>query len=199
MSRKRVGWKFVTAFQIANDRGTVLNLTDTSPAMLAYRLRTSWMQRNLKGARQSLKMDPDIGIDFEFSRKIMQDRILTSRVVSSFWGTFATRSGRRSGCTTSAMTCRRAASGVGTIGTTSTIGSSDAAAPRTCGANFWSQETWTSYRRTGTWSLAAKSCLGFLPRALQDSVIISTTATLLTGGLWVSTLRARCSTPTVSA
>ncbi len=40
-ARSRVGWRFVAPFQMVDGGSEVANLADTSPAMVAHRLRTA--------------------------------------------------------------------------------------------------------------------------------------------------------------
>ncbi len=79
LSLRRLGWTFVTPFQISTDDGAVISLTDTSPEMVAYWLRTASNKQHLDGAKRTLHLDPALQIDFEVARKLLLDRRLAAR------------------------------------------------------------------------------------------------------------------------
>ncbi len=93
LSLKRVGRSFHTAFQLRTAEGDVVNLTGTSPAMLASRLRLAWEARNLAGAKRSLRLADSTRIDFEVARKALADSrlpnqsrsLLTSFLCQTVW------------------------------------------------------------------------------------------------------------------
>jgi hypothetical protein len=80
LSLRRVGWTFATPFQLLDPVGSILNLTDTSPALLAHRLRLDWNRLHLEGARRSLKLPSDdmTDVDFAAARSLLLDRSLTA-------------------------------------------------------------------------------------------------------------------------
>ena len=79
LSLKRIGWTFSTPFQITDSTGRTFSLTDTAPALLAHFLRESWNHINLVGASRALHLDPDLQIDFEVPRRLLQDRSIPAR------------------------------------------------------------------------------------------------------------------------
>ncbi len=93
LSLRRAGWSFQTPFQLLDDKGNTINLTDTSPAMVAHLLRLSWNRLHLAGAHRSLRMDEGLNIDFEVARAFLQDRripphvrgVLVRYLTHTFW------------------------------------------------------------------------------------------------------------------
>jgi hypothetical protein len=81
LSLRRAGWTFATPFQLLDSDGRMVNLTDTSPALLAHRLRLDWNRLHLEGARRSLGpvVEHYGPIDFEVARKVMLDRTLPAQ------------------------------------------------------------------------------------------------------------------------
>ncbi len=78
LSLRRAGWTFATPFQLLDPAGDILNLTDTSPALLAHRLRLDWNRLHLEGARRSLQLprDDTTDVDFAAARSLLLDRNL---------------------------------------------------------------------------------------------------------------------------
>jgi hypothetical protein len=101
LSLRRIGWAFLTPFQLVTAEGVTINLTDTAPAMVAYRLRLAWDHQRLQGAQRSLHLDASLKVDFEAARKNLLDRRIPARERGVLHRYLThTPCGRASACTT---------------------------------------------------------------------------------------------------